>query len=44
MLAKKDPKQAKEYCRRVVYNWTTYDTSNDHLRWTRKKILEQLSK
>lgn len=44
MLDKKNPKQAKEYCRRVVYHWTAYDTSNDHFRWTRKKILELLSK
>ena len=44
MLEKRDPKLAKELCRRVVYNWTTYDMSNDHFRWTRKKILERLSK
>lgn len=44
MLAKKNPEQAKELCRLVVFHWTLYDTEGDHFRKIRRQILEELSK
>lgn len=43
MLEKKNPEQARELCRRVVYHWTLYDISSDHFRSIRHQILEALT-
>ena len=44
MLEKKNPALAKKICNHVILHWTVYNMNNDHFRWSRKQVLEALSK